>query len=399
MTSSPQPPFKPGCRRDPRGGAGVLPDGDHAGDDRDDPTAAPGVPSNLELALEAFPDVPHSELTVPGHDGAEIVLSVFEPADGVKNGSGVYWIHGGGMITGDRFLGAQQVAWWVSELDTVIVSVEYPGSPPSTRTRPRPRTATRARLVRGERPRHSASTPPGSSSRARAPAATSPPGRPARPRPQGTGARRAAPPVPDARGPATTPSPGASTARSACGAASRTTPAGARSSESAAAPRISRSTRRRRGRPTSPGCPPTFHRRRRRGAVPRRGHRLCDEAARRRRSGRTARLAGHLARLRGLRAGPPALRGDPGAAPVLAPEGPRLVVPPASTVQFLGLRRRSHPRNCTIGGAQPPSPKLAAMSSEGAKPTESADEAKRSSARRSSGRSRAPRTGRTSLAR
>lgn len=89
----------------------------------------PGVPSNLELAQQAYPDVAHREVTVPGHGGAEIVLSIFEPADGVKSGAGIYWIHGGGMLVGDRFMGAQDISGWVDEFDAVGVSVEYRLSP------------------------------------------------------------------------------------------------------------------------------------------------------------------------------------------------------------------------------------------------------------------------------
>ncbi|MBO9577960.1 MAG: alpha/beta hydrolase [Microbacteriaceae bacterium] len=85
----------------------------------------PGVPSNLELALGLYPDVAHREVQVPGYEGAEITLSIFEPADGVKSGAGIYWIHGGGMLIGDRFLGAQAYAEWVHEFQAVVVSVEY----------------------------------------------------------------------------------------------------------------------------------------------------------------------------------------------------------------------------------------------------------------------------------
>jgi acetyl esterase/lipase len=85
----------------------------------------PGVPTNLELALAAYPGVSHREIEIPAHDGVQITLSIFEPADGVKTGAGIYWIHGGGMLIGDRFLGAPSVASWVDALGAVAVSVEY----------------------------------------------------------------------------------------------------------------------------------------------------------------------------------------------------------------------------------------------------------------------------------
>jgi len=84
----------------------------------------PGVPSNLELALAAFPDVTHREVRVPGYQGEEIVLSIFEPT-GERRGGGVYWMHGGGMMIGDRFMSAVPLAEWVSRLGLVAVSVEY----------------------------------------------------------------------------------------------------------------------------------------------------------------------------------------------------------------------------------------------------------------------------------
>ncbi|OJX64430.1 MAG: hypothetical protein BGO95_08810 [Micrococcales bacterium 73-13] len=85
----------------------------------------PGVPSNLDLALEAFPGISHREVQVPGHQGDPITLSIFEPADSVKSGAGIYYIHGGGMMIGDRFLGALEYAAWADALNAVVVSVEY----------------------------------------------------------------------------------------------------------------------------------------------------------------------------------------------------------------------------------------------------------------------------------
>ena len=85
----------------------------------------PGVPSNLELAQEAHPGLTHREVTVPGYQGDEITLSIWEPADGVKSGAGIYYIHGGGMMIGDRFLGALEYTAWADAMNAVVVSVEY----------------------------------------------------------------------------------------------------------------------------------------------------------------------------------------------------------------------------------------------------------------------------------
>lgn len=70
--------------------------------------------------------VEHRELTVPGPPGApEIVLSVFARTDHAAGGPGIYHVHGGGMVTGDRFIGADYLLEWVESTDAVAVSVEY----------------------------------------------------------------------------------------------------------------------------------------------------------------------------------------------------------------------------------------------------------------------------------
>lgn len=85
----------------------------------------PGVPTNLELASEAHPGLTHREVTIAGYQGDAITLSIWEPADGVKSGAGIYYIHGGGMMIGDRFLGALEYTDWAEDLNAVVVSVEY----------------------------------------------------------------------------------------------------------------------------------------------------------------------------------------------------------------------------------------------------------------------------------
>lgn len=68
----------------------------------------------------------HVERTVPGPDGApDITLSIFTRTDHVAPGPGIFHTHGGGMIIGDRFTGAEEYLNWVMELDAVVVSVEY----------------------------------------------------------------------------------------------------------------------------------------------------------------------------------------------------------------------------------------------------------------------------------
>lgn len=70
-------------------------------------------------------DVSHREVTVPGHQGDDIALSVFARNDHDAAGPGIYHIHSGGMFTGDRFTGLGMALDWVEQFDAVCVSVEY----------------------------------------------------------------------------------------------------------------------------------------------------------------------------------------------------------------------------------------------------------------------------------
>ncbi len=83
--------------------------------------AGPGIEE-----LVAARGLVHTERTVPGPDGApDLTLSVFGRADHLSGGPGIYHIHGGGMILGDRFAGVDTVLEWVESTDAVAVSVEY----------------------------------------------------------------------------------------------------------------------------------------------------------------------------------------------------------------------------------------------------------------------------------
>src|ERR1022692_697209 len=48
----------------------------------------------------------HSDRMIPGPAGApELTITIFERADRKPGGPAVYYIHGGGMIIGDRWFG------------------------------------------------------------------------------------------------------------------------------------------------------------------------------------------------------------------------------------------------------------------------------------------------------
>lgn len=70
--------------------------------------------------------VEHREYRVPGPAGEpDLTISVFRRIDHATAGGAVYFTHGGGMITGDRFASLDRHVDWVERFDLVLVAVEY----------------------------------------------------------------------------------------------------------------------------------------------------------------------------------------------------------------------------------------------------------------------------------
>ncbi|MFJ5920969.1 alpha/beta hydrolase [Kitasatospora sp. NPDC092948] len=65
------------------------------------------------------------DVTVPGHLGGDITVTVIAREDHHGLGPGIYHTHGGGMVSGDQFSGLVQVLPWVVEHDAVLVTVDY----------------------------------------------------------------------------------------------------------------------------------------------------------------------------------------------------------------------------------------------------------------------------------
>ncbi|WP_327674684.1 alpha/beta hydrolase [Kitasatospora sp. NBC_00458] len=77
--------------------------------------------------------VERRDITVPAGDGTPIPLSVLSPADpGPAAAPCVYWMHGGGMIMGDRFSQIDIPLEWLDEFGAVVVSVDYRLAPEAT---------------------------------------------------------------------------------------------------------------------------------------------------------------------------------------------------------------------------------------------------------------------------
>ncbi|AKH83832.1 alpha/beta hydrolase [Streptomyces sp. CNQ-509] len=85
------------------------------------------LPSTPIESLLAHRHVDRREVTVPARDGAPIPLSVFSPAntDRTTTAPCVYWVHGGGMVMGDRFSQIDIPLEWLDEFGAVVVSVDY----------------------------------------------------------------------------------------------------------------------------------------------------------------------------------------------------------------------------------------------------------------------------------
>lgn len=65
------------------------------------------------------------DIVIPAPDGHEILASVLQARDRRGPGPGIYHLHGGGMIIGDRWSGIANVFPWLLRYDAVAVTIEY----------------------------------------------------------------------------------------------------------------------------------------------------------------------------------------------------------------------------------------------------------------------------------
>lgn len=84
---------------------------------------APMLSVTPEILLEA--GIEARDVTIPGHEGADIVVTVLQSIGRTGTGPGIYHTHGGGMIIGDRWTGAAALFDWIVQYNAVAVSVEY----------------------------------------------------------------------------------------------------------------------------------------------------------------------------------------------------------------------------------------------------------------------------------
>ncbi|KAM5474586.1 hypothetical protein MauCBS54593_002162 [Microsporum audouinii] len=81
---------------------------------------------NADTILKGAPHLKHTEHSVSGPDGNGVVLSVFAPKEPASATlPALYHMHGGGMVSGDRFTGVTELLHLLQGIECVVVSVEY----------------------------------------------------------------------------------------------------------------------------------------------------------------------------------------------------------------------------------------------------------------------------------
>ncbi|MET9084885.1 alpha/beta hydrolase [Streptomyces sp. NPDC004237] len=85
-----------------------------------------GIPGAEPADLTVGGAVKVTEVQAAGPDGApDITLLILSPAAGATDLPGIYYIHGGGMVSGNRRIGVEAFLPYVVEGKAVVVSVEY----------------------------------------------------------------------------------------------------------------------------------------------------------------------------------------------------------------------------------------------------------------------------------
>ncbi|KAH9905240.1 alpha/beta hydrolase domain protein [Xylariomycetidae sp. FL2044] len=90
---------------------------------------------NAESVLAGQP-FSHEEISIPGPNGNPVCLSIFRPV-GNHNIRGestylrpcIFWIHGGGMLLTNRFIGVDIPLAWARTCQAIVISIEYRVAP------------------------------------------------------------------------------------------------------------------------------------------------------------------------------------------------------------------------------------------------------------------------------
>ncbi|SDY64630.1 alpha/beta hydrolase [Herbiconiux ginsengi] len=97
------------------------------------PMIRPYSSAPVEPLLESRA-VRRREESVLTDDGTRLPITVISPETGTGLAPGVLWLHGGGMVMGDRFSQIDIPLDWLDELGAVVVTVDYRLAPEATGT-------------------------------------------------------------------------------------------------------------------------------------------------------------------------------------------------------------------------------------------------------------------------
>jgi acetyl esterase/lipase len=82
----------------------------------------PAMRSGSMFEPQSAPDVERIELTT---EGSGVALSVLRPVDSTDDSPALFWMHGGGMVIGNRHMDDARLIEWCRSLRCVCISVEY----------------------------------------------------------------------------------------------------------------------------------------------------------------------------------------------------------------------------------------------------------------------------------
>jgi acetyl esterase/lipase len=86
--------------------------------------SAPQMPT-MEQYIAQY-DLVVEDHSAPGVDGdPDVQMAVLRKRHHAPGGPGIYHVHGGGMVGGNRFTSIDRVIEWIDQFDCVAVSVEY----------------------------------------------------------------------------------------------------------------------------------------------------------------------------------------------------------------------------------------------------------------------------------
>ncbi|WP_423069268.1 alpha/beta hydrolase [Devosia sp. CN2-171] len=80
------------------------------------------VPAETYLEGRA---IERREASIMAADGTALAATILRPADAAADAPCIYWIHGGGMVLGDRFANLDIPLDWLAAFGAVVVTVDY----------------------------------------------------------------------------------------------------------------------------------------------------------------------------------------------------------------------------------------------------------------------------------